>query len=127
MTVDQMLTAEIKKITEKLETMDPKSKEYEVLSNRLDKLLSKAVEMDTKYLDAEIKREQNKTEHEDKQQQMKEEKVDRIVKNVLTGLSIASTAALTIWGTKVSLNFEKEGVVSTMAGRAFINKLFLKK
>jgi len=37
------------------------------------------------------------------------------------------TVGLTVWGTNTTLNFEKEGTVTTSAGRGFIAKLFSKR
>ena len=62
-----------------------------------------------------------------KSKQMKEERIDRIVKHGLTALSIASSIGLTAWGTCKTLKFEETGTVTTSAGRNFIRNLFSKK
>ena len=63
----------------------------------------------------------------DKKLEMKKFEADRrdqVIKNIISCAGIGLPLLVTIWGTIVSLNFEKEGVVTTGAGRGFINKLF---
>lgn len=127
MTVEQLLYDEMKSLADDLKGLEPNSKEYKIKSGRLDGLIAKAVEMDKTYLEADLKREQMEFEHEDKQKEMDENKVNRLVNSVLQGLSIALPIAVTIWGTNKSLKFEETGTVTTMAGRGFISKLFPKK
>ena len=56
-----------------------------------------------------------------------DEKRDRRIKNGITIAGIVIPSVITIWGTIKSLNFEKEGTVTTIMGRGFINKLLPKK
>ena len=56
-----------------------------------------------------------------------DEKRDRRIKNGITIAGIVIPSLITIWGTIKSLNFEKEGTVTTIMGRGFINKLLPKK
>ena len=58
---------------------------------------------------------------------MAEDRMDRWVKNILTGVGIVSSTALAVWGTLKSFEFEKEGTVTTIMGRGWVNRLFGKK
>lgn len=78
----------------------------------------------TKMMDRKIELKKFDLEYELKQQQLREDKKDRLIKNIMTAAGISLPLLVTIWGTIVSLNFEKEGVVTTGAGRGFINKMF---
>lgn len=63
----------------------------------------------------------------DKKLEMKKfeaDKRDRLMKNIISCAGIGLPLIVTIWGTIVSLNFEREGVVTTGAGRGFVSKLF---
>lgn len=63
----------------------------------------------------------------DKKLEMKKfeaDRRDRMIKNIISCAGIGLPLIVTIWGTLVSLNFEREGVVTTGAGRGFISKLF---
>ena len=62
-----------------------------------------------------------------KLQQMEEDKKDRFVKNCIAVAAIVVPVGVTIWGTLKSFEFEKEGTITTMMGRGFINKLLPKK
>ena len=62
-----------------------------------------------------------------KDKQLEEEKKDRLIKNCIAVASIAIPSLITIWGTLKSFEFEKEGTVTTIMGRGFVNKLLPKK
>lgn len=119
MSVKALLEKEIETGFEELKGLEVGSEEYEKKINSIGKLLDKYNDMD--------KNENDYLEKSGKLEQMREEKLDHIIKNCLTGFSVVSGIILTIWGTNKSLKFEETGTVTTMAGRAFINKLFPKK
>lgn len=102
-----------------LEKYDPSVKEFKEVGDSVAKLLDREIE----FRKLDIQHEENKL----KLEQMKEDKIDRIVKHILTGMSIVGPICLTIWGTVVSINFEKEGIITTNAGRGFFQRLFSKK
>ena len=62
-----------------------------------------------------------------KLEQIKEDKVDHIVKNSLTLFGTVAGIVLTVWGTNKTLKFEETGTITTSAGRAFIKNLFSKR
>lgn len=119
MGVKKLLEKEIEAGFEKLKNLEAGSEEYEQTVNSIGKLLDKYNDMD--------RNENDYLEKSAKLEQMVDEKRDRIIKNCLTGFSVISGIGLTIWGTNKTLKFEETGTVTTMAGRAFIQKLFPKK
>ena len=64
---------------------------------------------------------------EELQKEIEDEKKDRKVKNILTGVSVIGGFALTVWGTCKSIKFEETGSFTTIMGRGFIQKLLPKK
>ena len=54
---------------------------------------------------------------------MEDEKKDRFVKNLLTGVGTIGGLVVTIWGAKKAWKFEETGTVASPVGRSFINKL----
>lgn len=116
MTIEELLFEEIEKLKDELDEAEPGSKEYEAKANRLDRLMSQAIEIG-----------KFNVEHEDKQALMNEDKKDRLVKNLLSAAGIVLPIIVTVWGTKASFKFEQEGTVTTIMGRGFINKLLPKK
>ena len=115
-TVENVILEDINELRDKLEDMEPGSKEYEATAKRLDALMDKAIKM------GEFNIEQNI-----KLQQMDEDRKDKLVKNILAAAGIVLPVGATIWGTLKSLKFEETGTVTTIMGRGFINKLLPKK
>lgn len=115
MSVKKLLTEEIESQIGSLEDLPFGSQEYSAGVSDTAKLLDKLNEM-----------ERIENEHDEKIIQMHEDKIDRIVKNCLTGVSVVGGMALTVWGTVKSLKFEETGTITTVMGRGFINKLLHK-
>jgi hypothetical protein len=78
--------------------------------------MSRAIEMDKDERDCE-----------DRNAARKDDKRDRLIKNIIGAAGIVLPLIVTIWGTKVSLKFEEEGTITTQMGRGFIQRLFPKK
>ena len=127
MKIETMLHEEIQSEFEELKKIRIGSDEYRTAVDGIGKLLDRAIEYDK--LDAECNdKSLNRGFEEDYKLQLAEdEKRDRRIKNIITIIGIAVPSVITIWGTIVSLNFEKEGTVTTIMGRGFINKLLPKK
>ena len=114
--IKKLLNEEIERELVTLEDMDMGSNEQ---SNAIDDV--------TKLIDKRIAMEKMEVENQQKEKQIKDEQIDRIVKNSLTGISIIGGFALTVWGTIKSIKFEETGTITTIMGRGFINKLLPKK
>lgn len=127
MKVETMLHDEIRNEFEELKKLEVGSDGYRATVDGISKLLDRAIEYDK--LDAECnERSLNRGFEEDYKLQLAEdEKRDRRIKNGITIAGIVIPSLITIWGTIKSLNFEKEGTVTTIMGRGFINKLLPKK
>ena len=130
MEVKDLLVEEIVSEIGILKGMDIGTNEYKTAVDGLTKLVDRANEMEK--LDIEAKAQQTQLEDREfendlKLRQMDEERKDRIVRNSIAAAGVLIPAVLTVWGTIVSLNFEKEGTVTTIVGRGFINKIFSKK
>lgn len=85
------------------------------------------VECLTKLLDRAIEMEKLEADKAEKEATRKEDRIDRLIKHGLTIAGIVIPTAVTIWGTIKSIEFEKEGTITTIMGRGFINKLLPKK
>ena len=127
MKVETMLHDEILNEFEELKKLEVGSDGYRAAVDGISKLLDRAIEYDK--LDAECnERSLNRGFEEDYKLQLAEdEKRDRRIKNGITIAGIVIPSVITIWGTIKSLNFEKEGTVTTIMGRGFIQKLLPKK
>lgn len=103
------------------------TEEYKVTVDGLTKLMDRAIDMkkfDTEYAE---RIENQKMDNCLKQKQMDEERKDRLIKNGISIAGIVIPSLITIWGTVKSMEFEKEGTITTIIGRGFINKLIPKK
>lgn len=116
MRIDELLDEDLVSEMEKLRTTQYDDKAYGTVSDTVSMLMDKKIEM-----------EKLKSEQLFKEQQLEEEKKDRLIKNIISVAGVVLPLAVTIWGTKVSLKFEEEGTFTTIMGRGFINKLLPKK
>lgn len=114
--IETLLHEEIAEKFEKLNKMEAGTPEYDTAVNSVTKLMDRVIEMER--LDNEI---------QDKSETQKEEKKDRLIRNIISGAGVVLPIFVTIWGTKKSFEFEKEGTITTIMGRGFINKLLPKK
>lgn len=131
---EELLNKVIKRLLEKLEETEEGTDTHKSLVDAIAKLEEKAIEIQRVKDDAADKaavRERDLKndiiEHNVKCEQMSEERIDRWVKHFLTTLGIVGPIMLTVWGTLVSIDFEKEGTITTIMGRGFINRLLGKK
>lgn len=124
---EKKLYDEINAEFEDLSKMALGTEEYKVTVDGLTKLMDRAIDMkkfDTEYAE---RIENQKTDNCLKQKQMDEERKDRLIKNGISIAGIVIPSLITIWGTVKSMEFEKEGTITTIIGRGFINKLIPKK
>ena len=126
----EALDGEISTELEVLESMETNSEDYKIMVEGLTKLIDRSMELEkieiSKAQEAEkIKNEAEKMKFE--AEQAKTNKIFQLIGYGISAAGIVIPVAVTIWGTKVTLNFEKEGTVTTMMGRGFINKLLPKK
>lgn len=125
----QELRAEILSELEEIGKIEIGTNEYKIAVDGVYKLADKLNQME----ELEIKKQElandqylKECEIELKTSELENDKKDRFVRNLITVVTVGAPLAVTIWGTYVTLNFEKEGTVTTIPGRNFINKLFKK-
>ena len=124
---EKKLYDEINPELEDLSKMALGTEEYKVTVDGLTKLMDRAIDMkkfDTEYTE---RIENQKMDNCLRQKQMDEERKDRLIKNGISIAGIVIPSLITIWGTVKSMEFEKEGTITTIIGRGFINKLLPKK
>lgn len=124
MSIETMLHEKIAKDFENLKTMEVGSEEYRVTSDTLTKFMDRAIEMEKVHVEKEDKEESRENDKNLKLEQMKDDRKDRLVRNIITGVNVAGGFGLAIWGTLKSLKFEETGTITTWAGKKFISKLF---
>ena len=123
MTIKETLYKEIEDELQALNEIEVGTDEYKSSVDRVTKLLDRAIEIEKH--EAEMK--EREAERIAKNIQVAEEQKDRVVKNYISAGGVVLPLLVTIWGTLKSFKFEKDGTVTTIMGRGFINKLLPKK
>ena len=127
MGIKTSLRDEIQSELGELKKMEVGSDEYDKAINGITKLMDRAIEMDKLDIEERNKIDVLEADIYYKKAQLEEEKKDRWFKNCIAVAGIVIPSVITIWGTKKSIEFEKEGTFTTIMGRGFIQKLLPKK
>ena len=127
MSIKSLVDEEIRSEIEEISKIEVGSEKHKASVDALAKLLDKSIELERLDVEAQEKYESRIAENELKMKQLKDEKRDRIVKNVLTGVSVVGGFGVTIWGTCKTLKFEETGVLTSIVSKGFIQKLLPKK
>lgn len=127
MSVKRLLSEEIESEFSELKKMEVGSEQYKTAVDGITKLTDRIIEFEKLEADTNEKKNTRLSDLELKQEQLQEEKKDRWIRNSIAAAGIVIPSVLTVWGTVKSFQFEKEGTVTTIMGRGFINKLLPKK
>ena len=123
MSIQRLLREEIESEFKELSKITPGGEDYKVAVDGITKLMDRAIEMEKNEIDRQDRIDARDGENEFKTKQMEDEKKDRFVKNLLTGVGTIGGLVVTIWGAKKAWKFEETGTVASPVGRSFINKL----
>lgn len=123
----QLLDAEIRREFEKLDTLEVGTEEYESTAKITLQLIDRSNAMEQLEIDKKDKMNAREYENGLRLMEIKEERIYRIGQTILAVAEILIPTFVTIWGVKASFEFEKEGNVTTIMGRGFVNKLLPKK
>lgn len=132
-----LLETEIGTELEALNDMEIGTDEYKAAIDGLTKLIDRSIkakelqqnaELKANELsvDSRIKREQLLNDMLIKREQMEKENIRGWIGVGTTMAGIILPIAVTIWGTKKSFEFERDGTITTIMGRGFIQKLLPK-
>lgn len=124
MKIETLLHEEIKEEFDELGKLEVGSEQYKITVDGIAKLVDRAIEIDKLNTESEDRIDQRNVDSDLKTKQMKEDRIDRIVRNSIAIAGIVIPTVVTIWGTITTLEFEKEGTITTASGREFIKKLF---
>lgn len=127
MKIETLLHEEIKTELEELNKIELGSEKYKVTVDGIVKLIDRTIEMDKLNIDVQNKADDREKDDSFKMKQMEDERKNRLVNNYIAVAGIVIPTAVTIWGTIKTIEFEKEGTITTIMGRGFINKLLPKK
>lgn len=123
MGMQTMLDKEIESEFEVLQHCKPGDETHKATVDSLTKLMDRAIELKKVDADAKEQIENRAIETDLKVKQMQDEKKDRFIKNLMSGVRDAAMIGVAVWGTVASMNFEREGTITTSAGRKHLNKV----
>ena len=127
MEIDKQLDQAIGEDLKYLKELTPGTEEYDKAVKSIGELIDRAVELEKSNIEAKVQLEKQKAENELKEKEMEEERKDRLIKNCIAAAGVVLPICVTVWGTLRSFEFEREGTITTIMGRGFINKLLPKK
>ena len=127
MKLDRMLCEEVQSELTALKDMEMGTEEHKIAVDCITKLADRAIELEKIDIEHQDKIESQDFENGLKLKQMEAERKNRLIQNILTAAGIVLPVGLTVWGTFKSFEFEKEGTITTIFGRGFMNKFFTKK
>lgn len=127
MRIETVLHDEIADELANLGKMEIGEEKYKVTVDGVTKLIDRAIELDKLNIESQDRIKNQEIDIDLRLKQMEEERKDRMVKNYIAVAGIALPLVVTVWGALKSWEFEKEGTVTTLIGRGFINKLLPKK
>ena len=123
MSIKTGLIEEFNSELEELKKMEVGTDEYKTSVEGITKLADRIIEIEKQEHENSARAIDRQVEMEFKEQQLIDEKRDRIIKNCLTGLSVVGGLGLTFVTAVMSMNFEREGTFTTEAGRGSIRQL----
>lgn len=121
--LDDVIVNELKNLKDTKGETD----EYKATVECVAKLMDRSIEIKKLTFDQTNKLSRQVIDDKAKVKQDEEDRKDRLIKNCISVAGIVIPALITIWGTLKSLKFEQDGTVTSMAGRAFVSRLFPKK
>ena len=116
--LDEVIVSNIKRIKE----LETGSEERKQLVKETIELINCRNATDKLEHECDENTRKREIDYDLKQKQTRDEKIDRWVKNGIAIAGIVIPVVVTIWGTVVSINFEKEGTLTTSAGRRHVSK-----
>lgn len=123
MSIKTKLIEEFNDEIERLGKMELGSEEYKATADGVTKLADRIIKIEESEKEAEMKDMDNSIVNELKLQQMAEDRKDRIIKNCIEGTKVVGGFALAAWAFVASMNFEKEGTLTTEGGRTALRSL----
>lgn len=123
MSVKNDLVKEFESEVKALGKMELGSEEYESVINGVAKLADRIIEIEKSEQEASFKNISHMNENEIKAAQLAAEKRERIIRNLIETIKVVGGFGLAAWAFVASMNFEREGTISTEGGRSSLRQL----
>lgn len=123
MSFKRILDEEIINELNELKKISVGTEEHKVSVDALTKLMDRKIELEKLEVESKTQDLNRDIETNLRLQQMESEKRDRLIKNVLTGVSTVGGLLCAGLAFVASINFEKEGTLTTEGGRSALRQL----
>lgn len=123
MSFKRILDEEITNELNELKKISVGTEEHRVSVDALTKLMDRKIELEKLEVESKTQDLNRDIETNLRLQQMESEKRDRLIKNVLTGVSTVGGLLCAGLAFVASINFEKEGTLTTEGGRSALRQL----
>lgn len=123
MSIKRVLIDEFNSELKSLSKMKLGSDEYKTTVDGVTKLADRIIEIEKSENDRTDKADAREIETSLKVRELKSTKRDQMIKNVLTGVNVIGGLAVASWAFVSSINFEKEGTLTTEGGKSALRSL----
>lgn len=123
MSFKRILDEEITNELNELKKISVGTEEHKASVDALTKLMDRKIELEKLEVESKTQDLNRDIETNLRLQQMESEKRDRLIKNVLTGVSTVGGLLCAGLAFIASINFEKEGTLTTEGGRSALRQL----
>lgn len=123
MSVKNVLSEEFHSELEELAKLKVGTDEYRIAVEGVTKLADRIIEIEKNEQEASIKEISRQDENELKAAQLEDEKRAQLIRNGIEGIKIVGGLGLAAWAFVASMNFEKEGTLTTEGGRNALRQL----
>lgn len=127
MSVKSLLSEEIQSELEELKKKEVGTEPYTKTVDGVTRLVDRLNEMEKIEIEKKEKEINREIDLDLRLTQMKDDRKERLIRNIIDTAGILLPLGVTVWGTYKSFKFEEEGTITTIMGRGFINKLLPKK
>lgn len=123
MSVKNVLSDEFHNELKELRKLKVGTDEYRIAVEGVTKLADRIIEIEKNEQEASIKEISRMDENELKAAQLEDEKRAQLIRNGIEGIKIVGGLGLAAWAFVASMNFEKEGTLTTEGGRNALRQL----
>lgn len=127
MSVKSLLSDEIQSELNELKKQEVGTESYTRTVDGITRMVDRLNEFEKLEIEKKEKEMNREIDLDLRLTQMKDDRKERLIRNIIDTAGILLPLGVTIWGTYKSFKFEEEGTITTTMGRGFINKLLPRK
>lgn len=123
MSIKHDLIEEFNNQLEEVSKIEVGTEKYKITMDGVTKLADRIIEIEKCEAESDIAGETRVNNELSKAEELRIDKRDKIIRNVIEGVKVVGGFGLTAWAFVAAMNFEKEGVLTTEGGKAALRSL----